>query len=115
MRVLPATKRPRSLHVAELPPLDVVGMHETPAHSERTNVYPHLPAVAVANPPRAFNNLNPFPGRRQPLQRPRLCMPTKQLLRGCLNPRLRDEHPRPRHIFQAVLGAHIARTAFSSR
>src|ERR1700683_684005 len=115
MRMLPATKRPRRLHVAELPPLDVVRMHETPPHSERTNVYPHRPAVAVANSLRAFDHLNLFPRRRQPLERPRLCMPTKQLLRGCLDPGTGDEHFRPCHIFHRVLPARSARTAFPSR
>src|SRR5580704_13586334 len=108
MGVLPATKRPRSLHVAEPPPLDVARMHETPAYSERTNVYPHRPAVAVANPPGAFDPLHLLPRGRQPLERPGLGMPTKQLLRRCLDPGTSHEHFRPRHIFQAVLCAHSA-------
>src|ERR1700733_11818838 len=111
----PSDEKAPRLHVAELPPLDVVRMHETPPHSERTNVYPHRPAVAVANSLRAFDHLNLLPRRRQPLERPRLCMPTKQLLRGCLDPGTGDEHFRPRHIFHRVLPARSARTAFPSR
>src|ERR1700683_536005 len=115
MRMLPATKRPRRLHVAELLPLDVVRMHETPAHSERPNAYPHRPAVAVANPLGAFDNLNLFPRRRQPLERSRLRVPPKQPLGGGLNPGTCDEHFRPRHIFHRVLPARLARTALPGR
>ena len=42
-------------------------------------------------------------------------MPIEQLRGGCLNPGSRDEHVRPRHIFHAVLPAHVAHAAFRNR
>src|SRR5580698_7327017 len=42
-------------------------------------------------------------------------MPIKQLRRGCLNPGSGDEQIRPRHIFHAVLPAHVAHAAFRNR
>src|ERR1700723_940175 len=108
MRMLPAVERTRSLHVPELPPFDVVAMFETPAHSEGTQVNPHRSAVAIVNSPRALDDLDPFPRRRQALQRAGLRVPAKQLLRGRLNSRSGDEQIRSRHILQAILPAHLA-------
>ena len=98
MRVLPAAERPGSLHVAELPPLHVIAMLERPAQTERAHAHPHRSAIAVANSRRALDHFHALPRRRQPLQRPGLRVPAKQLLRGRLYPRRRYEQIRPRHI-----------------
>ena len=115
MRMLPAAKRARSLHVTELPPFDVVAMFETPARAEQSQVNPHRSAIATANSRRPFNGLNSFPRRRQTFQRARLCMPTKHPLRACLNSRSGDKQIRPRPIPQTIHPAHLAHCLFRTR
>ena len=75
MGVDPMRERTLALLIHELPVGDVIAMDRGPPNGEGGHRNSEHCAASVFYPPRAFENLDPLPGWREPLQRSRTGMP----------------------------------------
>jgi hypothetical protein len=69
VRVVPASKRPRELYVAELAAFDVIEVLKFPRNSKRADANAQRTAIAVANARSRPQNLHRLPRRGQPFER----------------------------------------------
>ena len=85
MRVIPASEWSTNLNVAKLTSLHIVAVLEFPADTKRAEFYSKHSAIAVADARCWLQHFQWFPRRGQSLERTRLGVPAKNLLRRRIN------------------------------